>query len=93
MAHDQLHIERVYRWSCRLLACNESVDLAGAAALVHDAVFIPQNHPDSPLASEQAAELAGDLLPATGYSDDEVQAVAEAIAPVLGREGSLPPHN
>ena len=80
LAHDRLHIERVYRWSCRLAqACAESIDLAGAAALIHDAVFIPKNHPDSPLASEQAAQLAGNLLPDVGYDSTDIKAITEAI--------------
>lgn len=80
LAHDALHIERVYRWACRL-AVEEgaSQDLAGAAALVHDAVAIPKDAPDRPLASERSAQLAATLLPEAGYTDGECADIIEAV--------------
>ena len=80
LAHDVLHVERVYQW-CVHLAAEAKIDpdLAGACALVHDLVHIPKSHRDRPLGSEQSAAAAGDLLVAAAYSSEEQTQVVEAV--------------
>ncbi len=84
LAHDQLHVERVYNW-CLHLALNYcrdnilEVDLAGACGLVHDLVHIPKSHRDRPLGSEQSAAAAGSFLTDVGYTAADVMAVVEAV--------------
>ena len=47
LAHDHLHVLRVYEWAIRLAPeANADSDLTGAAALVHDLVNIPKEHRD-----------------------------------------------
>lgn len=80
LAHDVLHVERVYRWCVALAdAYTDQADVAGACGLVHDLVHIPKSHRDRPLGSERSAEAAGDLLVQVGYSTAEQGQVVEAV--------------
>ena len=80
LAHDVLHVERVYRWCIALADATENpADLAGACGLVHDLVHIPKSHRDRPLGSERSAEAAGGLLVQVGYSAEEQNQVVEAV--------------
>jgi len=80
LAHDRSHIQRVYQWAVRLAPeADASVDLCGAAALVHDLVTIPKDHPNRSLGGEQSALAAGPLLPKVGYSSGDVAAIVEAV--------------
>ncbi len=80
LAHDAAHLERVYRWALRLAdEAGVDADLAGAAALIHDLVFIPKNHPDRPLGGERAAAAAPPHLTAAGYTADEIAQLVEAV--------------
>lgn len=106
LAHDQLHVERVYRWCVHLAdACGDAdgepagalsdlagalSDLAGAAGLLHDLIHIPKNSPDRPLGSEQSAKAAGSLLRESDYSDNEAAAVVEAIRTCSWSRGLSP---
>ena len=73
IAHDRLHVLRVYDWALRLAPeAGASADLTGAAALVHDLVNIPKEHRDRPLGSERSAQASRGLLEASGYAPDEV---------------------
>jgi uncharacterized protein len=79
--HDELHIKRVL-WTCtRLAEQNSSADLKILlpAAILHDVVNVPKNHPDRVLASQQAAESAKGLLLAAGYALDEIQKITQVI--------------
>ncbi len=80
LAHDRYHIHRVYLWALRLAPeANASPDLCGAAALVHDLVPIPKDHPDRALGGERSARAAGPILNASGYSPSEQDTVIEAV--------------
>jgi len=50
-----------------------------AAALLHDLVNIPKNHPDRALASEKSAEAARALLKEAGFSQPETESICLAI--------------
>ncbi|MBX9769360.1 MAG: HD domain-containing protein [Bdellovibrionales bacterium] len=79
-SHDALHLHRVVQ-NCRLLSrhhsCNERVLLA--AALLHDIVNIPKNHPERAQASRLAAERAGAFLAQNDFSLEEVSHVQAVI--------------
>ena len=91
LAHDALHIERVYVWAMRLAPeSGVPLDLAGAAALVHDCVSIPKDSPDRPLGGERSAELAAGFLPEAGYGDAETQAIVEAVRTCSWSRGLAP---
>lgn len=83
LAHDTHHVLRVYRWALRLAPeAGADVDLAGAAALVHDLDATPKNSPQRSLSSERSAGLAAPLLLSAGY--DEFTEVAPICAAVRG---------
>ena len=91
LAHDVLHVQRVYQWAVHLspeAGC--SADLAGAAALVHDAVQIPKHEPDRPMGGERSAELAAGLLPDAGYSAEECAEIVEAVRTCSWSRGLAP---
>ena len=76
-AHDLAHILRVARLADRIAAeegANGDICLAGA--LLHDLVYRPKNHPESPL----TARLASELVPHWCRETPGLEAVAEAIA-------------
>ena len=58
-AHDLAHCQRVARHAL-VLARAEGADgeACVAAALLHDLVYLPKNHPDSPRTARMGAELA-----------------------------------
>lgn len=59
-AHDLAHILRVARLADRIASAEGADrDTAVAAALLHDLVYRPKNHPESPRTAELSAELAG----------------------------------
>ncbi len=76
-AHDLGHILRVARLAHRL-ALDEGADPAVcvAAALLHDLVYRPKNHPESP----QTAQMAADLVPCWCRETPGLEGRAEAIA-------------
>ncbi|HTL98949.1 MAG TPA: HD domain-containing protein [Holophagaceae bacterium] len=58
-AHDLAHILRVARLAGRIAeAEGADLDAAVAGALLHDLVYRPKNHPESPRTAELSAELA-----------------------------------
>jgi uncharacterized protein len=80
LAHDELHLRRVYGWAVRLAPeAGADPDLAGAAALVHDLVDVPKEDPGRPLAAERSADAARDLLARAGYASREIEEIAEAV--------------
>lgn len=76
-AHDRGHVLRVVLSACQILG-KDAVN-AVAAALLHDLVNIPKNHPDRALASEKSAEAAWPLLAKAGFSADSTEEIALAI--------------
>jgi uncharacterized protein len=93
LAHDHLHVLRVYDWAMRLAPeARADADLTGAAALVHDLVNIPKEHRDRPLGSEKSAEASRGLLEDVGYTPEEVAQVVEAVRTCSWSRG-LPPTN
>lgn len=80
MAHDALHIERVYRWALVLsVEAGVAPDLAGATALVHDLEFIRKDSPDRAAAGERSALAAGEILASVGYAAEEIDEIKEAV--------------
>jgi uncharacterized protein len=76
-AHDLGHILRVARLAHRLAqAEGADVEVCVAAALLHDLVYRPKNHPESP----QTAQMAADLVPRWCRETVGLEARAEAIA-------------
>ena len=79
-AHDFGHVRRV-AVSARAIAEAEGADLdiVLSAALLHELVSLPKDHPDSPRSGYLCAELAADMLQKEGYSIERVEAVAYCI--------------
>lgn len=67
-SHDLGHLTRVALWAVRL-APSVPPQRVVAAALLHDIVNVPKNHPDRARASALSAERARDVL--TGHLDEE----------------------
>lgn len=79
-AHDLSHAVRVARLAGRI-AREEGADAAVcvAAALLHDLVWVPKNHPDSPRTAELSAGSAQAWCAAVPGLAAKADAVAEAI--------------
>jgi uncharacterized protein len=91
LAHDQHHILRVYTWSLQLAAeAAANADLAGAAALVHDLVYIPKDDAERSRAGERSAREAMSVLAAAGYDALESAVVAEAVRTCSWSRGLAP---
>jgi uncharacterized protein len=76
-AHDLGHILRVARLAHRLAqAEGADVEVCVAAALLHDLVYRPKNHPESP----QTAQMAADLVPRWCRETVGLEARAEPVA-------------
>ncbi len=91
LAHDSEHILRVYRWSLVLARdIAAEVDLAGAAALVHDLVFVAKDSADRDQGGERSAAAAPAALHAAGYDADEIAAITDAVRTSSWSRG-LPP--
>lgn len=88
--HDVEHALRVALWTIRLAEDAVPERLAVAAALFHDLVNVPKNHPDRALASERSAALAATLLAQHGFADDEITLVADAIRDHSYSRGAVP---
>lgn len=78
-AHDIAHLYRVALWTCRILGDPARVDEAIAAALLHDFVNVPKNHPDRARASELSVSEARPLLQRAGFSAAETEHICTAI--------------
>ncbi len=91
LAHDRWHILRVYGWAMRLAGeAAADADLCGAAALVHDLVAVPKDHPDRALGGERSALAAGAVLEAAGYLESERSQVIAAVATSSWSRGLAP---
>lgn len=89
-AHDLEHALRVALWTLR---CGPEVParLAVAAALLHDCVRVPKDHPDRALAGERSAARARERLLALGFAAGEAEAAASAIRDHGFSRGAEPP--
>jgi uncharacterized protein len=79
-AHDLGHILRTARLALTL-AHAEGADreTCVAAALLHDLVYRPKNHPESPLTAQMAAELVPLWCRETPGLESRAEAVASAV--------------
>jgi uncharacterized protein len=79
-SHDFLHILRV-RKKCEQLgtALNARMEILIPAALLHDLVHVPKNHPDREKAAELAAEKARHLLMDLKTRVEDIEAILQVI--------------
>lgn len=89
-AHDLSHLMRVALWTLRLGEGEVPAQEAVAAALLHDLVNIPKNHPDRARASEFSAEKAIPLLYRAGFDEESTRKIAEAIRDHSFSRGATP---
>lgn len=89
--HDLEHALRVARWTVRLGEA-EGVDPAEAiaAALLHDVVNLPKDHPERATASERSAALARELLPRHDFDPGATERIACAIRDHSFSRGATP---
>ncbi len=91
LAHDAQHILRVYGWAVRLAPeAGADPDLAGAAALVHDLVFVPKDSAARAQGGELSAAAAPQVLAAAGYAAGECAAIADAVRTSSWSRGLAP---
>ena len=91
LAHDALHVQRVYRWALRLASEAEAdVDLVGAAALVHDLVNVPKESSERQMASRLSADAATPKLEGAGYDSEEIVLIREAVGRCSWSRGLAP---
>lgn len=78
--HDFSHVLRVVT-QCLALGRDEGADLdvVAAAALLHDLINVPKNHPDRILASRMAAEAARPPLAEAGFSSTDIDRICQVI--------------
>ncbi len=78
-AHDWAHVQRVLA-NCRLLHSSEGGDLEIllAAALLHDLVNLPKNHPQRREASAMSARAAREYLK-TDFKAEEIDKICSVI--------------
>lgn len=80
-AHDLAHLLRVLKTARRIAEEEGAHDpiVLTAAALLHDLVALPKNHPDRAQSSRLAAAAATELLQGLGFPEARLGAVAHAI--------------
>lgn len=90
-AHDLGHILRVARLAHRL-AVEEGAEpeTCVAAALLHDLVYRPKNHPESPLTAQMAAELVPRWCRETPGLEGRATAISAAVASHSWSGGGTP---
>lgn len=91
-AHDASHLLRVTLWTLRLAApaSQTAAEEAAAAALLHDLVNVPKNHPDRAKASTFSAEAAAPLLASAGFARDSIGKIQSAIRDHSYSRGATP---
>lgn len=89
-AHDLSHLFRVCLWTLRLGEGSVDPEEAAAAALLHDLVNLPKNHPERSKASSLSAEQAGPILKKAGFSPDACARIQEAIRDHSFSRGAVP---
>ena len=90
-AHDILHVRRVAGLA-RSLATAEGADVfvAEAAALLHELVNLPKDHPESRRSGDLCAEAAAELLRAEGVDPDRAAEICACIRDHAFSKGVLP---
>lgn len=90
-SHDLSHVERVLRTAERL-AEREGADrdVCRAAALLHELVNLPKDHPDSARSGDLCAEEAARVLRGAGAEAVFVERVADAIRDHAFSKGVVP---
>lgn len=90
-SHDLSHVERVLRTAERL-AAREGADrdVCRAAALLHELVNLPKNHPDSARSGDLCAGEAARVLVGAGADVRFVERVAQAIRDHAFSKGVVP---
>ncbi len=79
-AHDWLHVERVTASARRIAEAERAdVDVAVAAALLHELFNHPKGHPESRRSGEVCAEHARDVLRSVAWPEGRVEPVCYAI--------------
>jgi uncharacterized protein len=89
-AHDLAHCLRVADWTIRIAGDSVPDRLCIAAALLHDIVNVPKNHPDRPRASELSAGAAREILGELGFDAADIELVAHAIRDHSFTRGAVP---
>jgi uncharacterized protein len=89
-AHDLGHCLRVADWTVRLADGAAPPRLCIAAALLHDIVNIPKNHPDRAMASDRSAAVARDVLRDLEFVDADIELIADAIRDHSFTRGAVP---
>lgn len=91
LAHDAQHLRRVHRWALRLAPeAGADPDLAGAAALTHDLVFVPKDSAERRLGGERSAAAAPQVLGEAGYAAAEITQIADAVRTSSWSRGLAP---
>ena len=90
-AHDLGHILRVARLAHRL-AKKEGADpeVCVAGALLHDLVYRPKNHPESPMTAQMAADLVPCWCEETLGLETRAEAITAAVASHSWSGGGTP---
>jgi len=88
--HDLEHCLRVAGWAIR--CGGDAVDPREcvAAALLHDLINLPKDHPDRAKASERSAEAARAILPAHGFDAAAIDRIAHAVEDHSFSRGAVP---
>lgn len=78
--HDFAHVQRVMRAAERIaVAVGADLSVVMPAALLHDVINVPKNHPDRAAASAKAAAEARGILTRAGYGEAEIDRIAVVI--------------
>ncbi|MBX3270905.1 MAG: HD domain-containing protein [Sandaracinaceae bacterium] len=88
--HDLEHCLRVAGWTVRCAAGRAAPRECVAAALLHDVVNVPKDHPERARASARSAERARVLLAAHGFAPEAVARIAAAIEDHSFSRGAVP---
>ena len=81
-AHDRGHVLRVWA-NVRAIAAGEGVAVGPvltAAAILHDVVALPKNHPERSRAAEMSGRKGWAIVRDLGFAREDCDAVAHAIA-------------
>lgn len=96
-SHDMAHFIRVARMALAFRTEESFINIPErnviAAALLHDVVNLPKNHPDAKKASEESAELARDILPGYGFHKDDIHDISDAVLNHSFSRGQIPETN
>ena len=91
ISHDTEHVERVVRWAIHLAQHNDvNPELAECAGLVHDLVNVPKESSERALGSEKSAVAGRELLEQSGFDENEVSEIVEAVRTCSWSRGLAP---